>query len=118
MDNFNKELINNIKLFQTEEFPETSETKYAFIAYVFSILESKEAGDLTLCEEEFPSLSTNLDAYYYDEDSSTYNLYLGLFNENNNDSSFLSNEEISIHYNKIITLLKKNMNLKSVREIM
>lgn len=110
MDNFNKELINNIKLFQTEELPETSELKYAFISYVFSILESKEAGDLTLCEEEFPSLATNLDAYYYDEDSSTYNLYLGIFNENNTDTSFLSNEDVSIYYNKITNLVKKIIN--------
>ena len=88
MNNFNKELINKIKLFQSEENNiDVVEEKYYFIKYVFSNLESLDAESLDICEEEFDGLKCNVDAYFFDEDNSTYNLYLGIYNDQNDDNS-------------------------------
>ena len=52
MNNFNKELINKIKLFQSEENNiDVVEEKYYFIKYVFANLESLDAESLDICEE-------------------------------------------------------------------
>ena len=40
MNNFNKELIKNIKLYSTENSEDFIEDKYSFIRYVFSNFES------------------------------------------------------------------------------
>ena len=107
MDNFNKELIRNIKLFHSKNEEEIFDEKYSFLKYVFKNLEAIEDDCLEVCEEEFLELEANIDGYYYDEDSSTYNLYLVVYNDKNDDNSFLDKEEIEKHYNKIINFAKK-----------
>ena len=108
MNNFNKELINKIKLFQSEENNiDVVEEKYYFIKYVFANLESLDAESLDICEEEFDGLKCNVDAYFFDEDNSTYNLYLGIYNDQNDDNATLSKEAITKEYGKIINFVKK-----------
>ena len=108
MGDFNKELINKVKLFQNElDSQELLEEKYSFLRYVFKNLESVESDYLDICEEEFRALNCNIDGCYYDEDNSTYNLYLVKYSDSNNDESVLSEQEIAEEYNKIINFLKK-----------
>ena len=70
MGDFNKELINKVKLFQNElDSQELLEEKYSFLRYVFKNLESVESDYLDICEEEFRALNCNIDGCYYDEDN-------------------------------------------------
>lgn len=107
MNNFNKELIKNIKLYSTENSEDFIEDKYSFIRYVFSNFESISEDNIEIVEEEFEDLHCNLDAYYYDEDSLTYNLYIAAYNDENDDNSFLKKEEIDSYYEKIINFVNK-----------
>ena len=108
MNNFNQELINKIKLFKSEENSvDVVEEKYYFIKYVFANLESLDADSLDICEEEFHGLKSNIDAYFFDEDNGTYNLYLAIYNDANDDESTLSKEEITKEYDKILNFVKK-----------
>lgn len=94
MDCFNQELIKNVKLAYSENGDEDfSEEKYVFIQYVFSNVESIPMDSIDICDEEFEELNANLDAFYYDEDSQVYNLYLAIYNDQNDDNSFLTKEE-------------------------
>lgn len=106
MASFNEELIRNIKLFHSED-DDFSEEKYAFIQYVFSNIESISKDSIEICDEEFEGLNCNLDAYYYDEDSQVYNLYLAVYNDEIDDNAFLSKEQIQAQYDKIINFLKR-----------
>ena len=83
MSNFNEELIKNVKLFAAEnQLDYQHEEKYSFLQYIFTLLESKDIDDLNLCTEEFPAFGCNVDGYYYDVDSSCYNLFLSIYNNN------------------------------------
>lgn len=115
MDCFNQELIKNVKLAQSEnDVDDFSEEKYAFIQYVFSKIESISMDSIEICDEEFEELSANLDAYYFDEDANVYNLYLAIYNNQNDDNSFLTKEQAQVYYNKIINFLKKTFSGKYV----
>ena len=106
MASFNEELIRNIKLFHSED-DDFSEEKYAFIQYVFSNIESISKDNIEICDEEFEGLNCNLDAYYYDEDSQVYNLYLAVYSDEIDDNAFLSKEQIQAQYDKIVNFLKR-----------
>lgn len=115
MDCFNQELIKNVKLAHSENGDEDfSEEKYAFIQYVFSNIESIPMDSIDICDEEFEELNANLDAFYYDEDSQVYNLYLAIYNDQNDDNSFLTKEQLQGYYDKIINFLKKTISGKYV----
>lgn len=114
MECFNRELIKNIKLSLSEYDEDFFEEKYAFIRYVFSKIESIPYDSIEICNEEFEELNSNIDAYYYDEDSSIYNLYLAIYNNQNDDSSFLNKEEIDAFYKKITNFILKTFNGKFV----
>lgn len=115
MDCFNQELIKNVKLAHFENGGEDfSEEKYAFIQYVFSNIESIPMDSIDICDEEFEELNANLDAFYYDEDSQVYNLYLAIYNDQNDDNSFLTKEQLQGYYDKIINFLKKTISGKYV----
>lgn len=107
MDSFNKELINKIKIFQAENQEEDIEEKYCFIQYVFSNIESISYDSIDINSEEFEEMNCNVDALYYDEDDSVYNLYLAIYNDKIDDLAFLSKEEVQNYYDKIINFLKK-----------
>lgn len=99
MDCFNQELIKNVKLAYSENGDEDfSEEKYVFIQYVFSNIESIPMDSIDICDEEFEELNANLDALYYDEDSQVYNLYLAIYNDQNDDNSFLTKERLQSYY--------------------
>ena len=113
MDCFNQELVKNIKLAYSEnEAEEFSEEKYTFIQYVFSNIESISMDSIEICDEEFEELNANIDGYYYDEDVSVYNLYLAIYNEDNDDNSFLEKDEINSYYDKIINFISKTVSGK------
>lgn len=113
MDCFNQELVKNIKLAYSEnEAEEFSEEKYTFIQYVFSNIESISMDSIEICDEEFEELNANIDGYYYDEDASVYNLYLAIYNEDNDDNSFLDKDEINSYYDKIINFISKTVSGK------
>lgn len=115
MDCFNQELIKNVKLAHSENGGEDfSEEKYAFIQYVFSNIESIPMDSIDICDEEFEELNANLDAFYYDEDSQVYNLYLAIYIDQNDDNSFLTKEQLQGYYDKIINFLKKTISGKYV----
>ena len=116
MNNFNREFIKKIKLFHTEQQDsnEICEEKYSFLKYVFSNLESMDPDNLEICSEEFVSLNCNLDAYYYDEDSKTYNLYIAIYNDEIEDSVFLSPQETEKEYNKIINFVTRVIRKKYI----
>lgn len=115
MDCFNQELIKNVKLAHSENGGEDfSEEKYAFIQYVFSNIESIPMDSIDICDEEFEELNANLDSFYYDEDSQVYNLYLAIYNDQNDDNSFLTKEQLQGYYDKIINFLKKTISGKYV----
>ena len=115
MDCFNQELIKNVKLAHSENGGEDfSEEKYAFIQYVFSNIESIPIDSIDICDEEFEELNANLDAFYYDEDSQVYNLYLAIYIDQNDDNSFLTKEQLQGYYDKIINFLKKTISGKYV----
>lgn len=115
MDCFNQELIKNVKLAHSENGGEDfSEEKYAFIQYVFSNIESIPMDSIDICDEEFEDLNANLDAFYYDEDSQVYNLYLAIYNDQNDDNSFLTKEQLQGYYDKIVNFLKKTISGKYV----
>ena len=115
MDCFNQELIKNVKLAHSENGDEDfSEEKYAFIQYVFSNIESIPMDSIDICDEEFEELNANLDSFYYDEDSQVYNLYLAIYNDQNDDNSFLTKEQLQGYYDKIINFLKKTISGKYV----
>lgn len=107
MSNFNKELIRNVKLFHAQNNDEFIEEKYSFIKYVFSNFESISEENIDLVEEEFKELKCNVDAYYYDEDTSTYNLYIAIYNDDIDDNAFLTKNEVELYYDKIINFVKK-----------
>lgn len=107
---FNKRLIGEIKLFNGQFFADDLvENKYAFITYLFSKLESKDPKDLTIVGEEYPSLKSNVDAYYKDEDSGVADLYIGLFDEKADDLSFCAKEEVDGVFEKTVTFLKMTL---------
>lgn len=115
MECFNHELIKNIKLMQSQdEENEFLEEKYTFIRYVFSKLESISADSIDICNEEFEELESNIDAYYYDEDTSVYNLYLAIYNNQNDDNSFLDKEHVDKYYKKIINFVSKTFSGKFI----
>ena len=115
MDCFNQELIKNVKLAHSENGGEDfSEEKYAFIQYVFSNIESIPMDSIDICDEEFEELNANLDAFYYDDDSQVYNLYLAIYIDQNDDNSFLTKEQLQGYYDKIINFLKKTISGKYV----
>lgn len=109
MNDFNNKLIKKVKLFHSEQDDEYLEEKYSFIKYIMSNIESISPDQIEVCEEEFPSLDSNLDAYYYDEDSAVHNLYVGIYNDSINDEVKLSKNEIEKHYSKIINFLKNTI---------
>ena len=115
MECFNYELIKNIKLMQSQdEENEFLEEKYTFIRYVFSKLESISTDSIDICNEEFEELESNIDAYYYDEDTSVYNLYLAIYNNQNDDNSFLDKEYVDKYYKKIINFVSKTFSGKFI----
>lgn len=115
MECFNHELIKNIKLMQSQdEENEFLEEKYTFIRYVFSKLESIPADSIDICNEEFEELDSNIDAYYYDEDTSVYNLYLAIYNNQNDDNSFLDKDYVDKYYKKIINFVSKTFSGKFI----
>lgn len=115
MNCFNQELIKNIKLAKSNtDTGDVSEEKYTFIQYVFSKLESISFDSFEICDEEFEELNANLDAFYYDEDASVYNLYLAIYNDQNNDNSSIAKEQVQTYYNKIINFLKKTFSGKYI----
>lgn len=108
MDNFNKELISKVKLFQSEDdIGELVEEKYSFLKYVFKNLESIDPSNIDICEEEFDALKCNLDGCFYDEDNSTYNLYIVKYNDTNDDNAILTKEEIEVEYKKITNFIER-----------
>lgn len=108
MDNFNKELISKVKLFQSEDdIGELVEEKYSFLKYVFKNLESIDPSNIDICEEEFDALKCNLDGCFYDEDNSTYNLYIVKYNDTNDDNAILTKEEIEPEYKKITNFIER-----------
>lgn len=108
MDNFNKELISKVKLFQSEDdIGELVEEKYSFLKYVFKNLESIDPSNIDICEEEFDALKCNLDGCFYDEDNSTYNLYIVKYNDTNDDNAVLTKEEIELEYKKITNFIER-----------
>lgn len=108
MDNFNKELISKVKLFQSEDdIGELVEEKYSFLKYVFKNLESIDPSNIDICEEEFDALKCNLDGCFYDEDNSTYNLYIVKYNDTNDDNAILTKEEIESEYKKITNFIER-----------
>ena len=114
MDCFNTELIKNVKLSLSQNDDEYYEEKYAFIRYVFSNIESISNDSIEICNEEFEELDANVDGYYYDEDSSVYNLYIAAYNNQNDDNSFLNKEEIDKYYRKITNFIIKTINGKFI----
>ena len=110
MDNFNKELINRVKLFYTEESAEEiTEEKYAFLRYVFKNLESLDAECLEICEEEFDDINCNVDGCYFDEDNSTYNLYIAIYGDDNGDDTVLSKNVLNSEYGAIANFIDKTI---------
>lgn len=112
MENFNKELIRNVKLSQADDDEDAYEEKYSFIRYVFSSIESISMDDIELCPEEFEQLNANVDGYFYDEDSQVYNLYIAIYNDDIDDNAFLSKEVVDSYYAKIINFITKTINGK------
>lgn len=112
MPDFNKELISNVKIFQTENLEQNYEEKYCFIQYVFSNFQSIDYEDIEIIDEEFEELNSNIDAVYFDEDSSTINLYLAIYNDSIDDNAFLIKEEIQKCYDKAINFLHFVLNGK------
>lgn len=111
---FNKQLINNVKLFHSQNNEDACEEKYSFIKYVFSNIESISCQDIDICEEEFENLNTNIDAYYYEEDSHVYNLYIAIYSDNLDDQDFLSKNQIDLYYKKIINFVDKTISGKYI----
>ncbi len=108
MGSFNKELINKVKLFQSEDDSgDLIEEKYSFLRYIFKNLESLDPSNVDICEEEFDALKCNLDGYFYDEDNSTYNLYIVKYGNENDDDSFLSENELKTEYQKITNFIER-----------
>ena len=108
MENFNKELISKVKLFQSkDDIGELVEEKYSFLKYVFKNLESIDPSNIDICEEEFDALKCNLDGCFYDEDNSTYNLYIVKYNDTNDDNAILTKEEIELEYKKITNFIER-----------
>ena len=70
MSSFNKDLINKVKLFQSESDSfDLIEEKYSFLKYIFKNLESLDDSNIDICEEEFDALRCNIDGCFFDEDS-------------------------------------------------
>ena len=106
MEDFNTVLIKNIKMFRNDQVDqEYSDEKYDFLLYVVEQVEGISKEDIFICDEEFPFFNSNIDGYYFDEDANVYNLILSLYNNKNNDSSYLSNESYLHEVNKIIQLI-------------
>lgn len=110
MNNFNKELISRVKLFYTEESAEEiTEEKYAFLKYIFNNLESLDADCIEICEEEFDAINCNIDGCYFDEDNSTYNLYIAIYGDANEDDTTLSKNILFDEYAKIANFIEKTV---------
>lgn len=107
MNNFNKELIKNIKLFHSEINDDIVEDKYSFIKYVFTNLESVSEDAIEIVEEDFEDLNCDIDAYYYDEDSSIYNLYIAIYDDEIDDNAFLNQDDAKRYYDKICNFISK-----------
>ena len=108
MNNFNKELISKVKLFQSEDDAgELIEEKYSFLRYVFKNLESIDPSNIDICEEEFDALKCNLDGCFYDEDNSTYNVYIVKYNDENDGNAVLTKEEINGVYKKTTNFIER-----------
>lgn len=107
MNNFNKELIKNIKLFHSEINDDIVEDKYSFIKYVFTNLESVSEDAIEIVEEDFEDLNCDIDAYYYDEDSSIYNLYIAIYDDEIDDNAFLNQDDAKSYYDKICNFISK-----------
>lgn len=107
MNNFNKELIKNIKLFHSEINDDIVEDKYSFIKYVFTNLESVSEDAIEIVEEDFEDLNCDIDAYYYDEDSFIYNLYIAIYDDEIDDNAFLNQDDAKRYYDKICNFISK-----------
>lgn len=108
MDCFNKELINKVKLFHSEnDEGELLEEKYSFLKYVFKNLESLDPSHIDICEEEYDALGCNIDGCFFDEDNGTYNLYLVKYCDDNDDNSILSESAILSEYKKITNYITR-----------
>ena len=108
MSSFNKELINKVKLFQSESDSfDLIEEKYSFLKYIFKNLESLDDSNIDICEEEFDALRCNIDGCFFDEDSNAYNLYIVKYNTENDDDSTLSENEVLLEYAKINNFIER-----------
>ena len=107
MDDFNKNLISKVKQLSNDKGDfEYSEDKYSFLLYAFEQIEEIEKENLDIFPEEFPFIDVNIDGSYYDEDANCFNLFLVIYNDENNDNSKLSNSEYLKEYKKIYNLIK------------
>lgn len=107
MNDFNKEFINNVKLFHSNKDEDYFEEKYSFIKYVVSNLDSVSDDYIEICSEEYEGLNCDVDACYYEEDSNTYNLYIAIYDDNVNENDFLTQEEVEGYYAKIYNFIDK-----------
>lgn len=108
MSSFNKDLINKVKLFQSESDSfDLIEEKYSFLKYIFKNLESLDDSNIDICEEEFDALRCNIDGCFFDEDSNAYNLYIVKYNAENDDDSTLSENEVLLEYAKINNFIER-----------
>lgn len=108
MSSFNKELINKVKLFQSESDSfDLIEEKYSFLKYIFKNLESLDDSNIDICEEEFDALRCNIDGCFFDEDSNAYNLYIVKYNTENDDDSTLSENDVLLEYAKINNFIER-----------
>lgn len=107
MEEFNRNLISKVKQLSNYKGDfEYSEDKYSFLLYAFEQIEEIEKENLDIFPEEFPFIDVNIDGSYYDEDANCFNLFLVIYNDENDDNSKLSNNEYLKEYKKIYNLIK------------
>lgn len=114
MANFNEELIKNVKSLHANKDDDYFEEKYSFIKYVANIIDSIDKDDIEICNENFEQLNCGFDALYFDEDSNIYNLYIAAYNNENNDNSFLTKEDMDALYLQIYNFVEKTISGKYV----
>lgn len=106
MNNFNKSLINSVKMFESNSEEDIEDEKIAFLKFCFKNIESKDAEDLAVCNETFERLSAGIDGYFYDEDTDSYNLFQTIYSDENDDETYLDELDYSFALNKVKEIIR------------
>ena len=106
MDFFNKTLINAVKMFESSSEEDIEDEKIAFLKYCFKNIECKDPDDLVVCNETFERLAAGVDGYFYDEDTESYNLFQTIYDDQNDDESYLDELNYSFALNKVKEIIR------------